>query len=104
MTGTEVVIVVAAVLLTGFLAWFFFGPRRARQSEMADGVQVVRVQVKGGYSPDVIQVWRGVPVRLEFDRQEAGDCSSRVVMPAFRVTCHFRPTRPLWWSLIRRRS
>ncbi|GAA3510484.1 heavy metal translocating P-type ATPase [Georgenia daeguensis] len=85
MTGSEIVIIVGAVALTGFLVWFFFGPKRAHQAEMDDGVQVVRVKVQGGYSPDVVQVARGVPVRMEFDRQEAGDCTSRVVMPDFRV-------------------
>jgi len=73
------------VLLTGLLAWYFFGPKKSRQAELADGVQVVKVTVKGGYSPDVIQVAAGVPVRLLFDRQESGDCSSRVVFPDFKV-------------------
>ncbi|WP_298456602.1 heavy metal translocating P-type ATPase [uncultured Cellulomonas sp.] len=85
MTGAEVGVVVAALALTGFLAWFFFGPKKVHQGEMDEGVQVVRVKVQGGYSPDVIQVTRGVPVRMEFDRQEAGECTSRVVIPAFRV-------------------
>ena len=52
---------------------------------MEKGVQLVRVSVKGGYSPNVIEVRAGVPVRMLFDRQEAGDCSSRVVMPDFKV-------------------
>ena len=85
MTGSEIVIIVGAVLLTGFMVWFFFGPKKARQAEMDDGVQMVTVKVQGGYSPDVIQVTRGVPVRLLFDRQETGDCSSRVVFPDFKV-------------------
>ena len=74
-----------ALLLTGLLAWYFFGPKKSRQAELANGVQVITVTVKGGYSPDVIQVAQGVPVRMLFDRQESGDCSSRVVIPDFRV-------------------
>lgn len=85
MTGFEIVIIVAALVLTGFMAWYFFGPKKVRQAVMDEGVQVVKVKVQGGYSPDVIQVTRGVPVRMEFDRQETGDCTSRVVMPAFKV-------------------
>ena len=42
--------------------------------------------MKGGYSPDLITVQRGVPLRLVFDRQEAGDCTSRVVFADFGVT------------------
>jgi len=85
MSVSVVGVLGGAVLLTGLLAWFFFGPKRSRQAELADGVQVVKVTVKGGYSPDVIQVVTGVPVRLLFDRQESGDCSSRVVFPDFKV-------------------
>ena len=85
MAGSGILIIGIAVILTGFLGWFFFGPKRARQAEMANGVQVVRVKVQGGYSPDMIRVVRGLPVRMEFDRQETGECTSRVVMPGFKV-------------------
>ena len=77
MSPTQVAILVGALALTGLMAWYFFGPKKSRLAELADGVQIVRVTVKGGYSPDVIQVATGVPVRLLFDRQESGDCSSR---------------------------
>ena len=50
-----------------------------------DRAQVARVTVKGGYSPDLIQVERGRPVRLLFDRQETGDCSSRVIFGDFHI-------------------
>ena len=85
MSGSEILVVVAAVVLTSGLGWFFFGPKKTRVAEVDQGVQVVKIKVQGGYSPDVIQVVRGVPVRMEFDRQESGDCTSRVVMPDFRV-------------------
>ena len=82
------------MVLTGLLAWYFFGPKKSRQAELADGVQIIKVTVKGGYSPDVIQVATGVPVRLLFDRQESGDCSSRVVFPDFKVNRLFLRSRP----------
>ena len=85
MSIGTLLIVVGALALTGLLAWYFFGPKKSRRAEVADGVQVITVTVKGGYSPDVIQVAPGVPVRLLFDRQESGDCSSRVVFPDFHV-------------------
>src|SRR3546814_13597703 len=66
-------------VVTGLLLWFFFGPKRAKTTELRGGVQEVEVTVRGGYSPDVIRAQRGVPLRLIFDRQEAGDCSSRVL-------------------------
>src|SRR6516162_2220389 len=79
------IVVVAAAALAG-LSWFFFGPRKATAAVLAGGVQRLEVTVKGGYSPEVIRVRQGVPVELTFDRQESGDCTSRVVFPDFRVS------------------
>ena len=85
MTVNDGLVILAAVVLTGLLGWYFFGPKKSRQADLEDGVQVVRVGVKGGYSPDLIEVQPGVPVRLVFDRQESGECSSRVVFPDFKI-------------------
>lgn len=81
--SADVVVITVSVLLIGFLWWFFFGPKRARSASVVGGVQEVTVTVKGGYSPSVIRVQQGVPLRLTFDRQEAGDCTSRVVFADF---------------------
>ena len=79
-------VVVGAIALTVGLGWFFFGPRRTGRVELVDGVQVVQVTVDGGYNPDVIDgVRAGVPLRILFDRRESGECTSRVVMPDFKV-------------------
>ena len=59
MGTSEVVIIVLGVVLTGLMAWYCFGPRRSRRAELDGGVQVVKVTVKGGYSPDVIEVAPG---------------------------------------------
>lgn len=45
----------------------------------------MEIAVKGGYSPNLIRV-RRVPLRLVFDRQEGGECTSRVVFPDFSVS------------------
>jgi len=82
----EASVVAAGLFLVGFLWWFFFGPKRALRAEVRGGVQEVAVTVKGGYSPDVIRVQEGVPLRLVFDRQESGDCTSRVVFPDFAAS------------------
>jgi P-type Cu+ transporter len=81
----DIVVVTAAVALSGALAWFFFGPRRSRAAELVGDVQQVSVTVRGGYSPDVVRVRQGVPLRILFDRQESGECTSRVVFPDFAV-------------------
>jgi Cu+-exporting ATPase len=86
MNATDLVVIVAALVLSGFLAWYFFGPKKARQAEIVDQFQEVTVTVRGGYSPEVIRVREGVPLRLLFDRQESGECTSRVVFPDFLVS------------------
>src|SRR5262249_28161245 len=68
------------------LGWFFFAPRKAHTARLTDGVQRVEVVVRGGYHPDVIRVRQDVPVELVFDRQESGDCTSRVVFGDFAVS------------------
>src|SRR5215475_6280708 len=86
MSVADVVVVLAAVAAMAGLGWFFFGPRKANVAELRGGVQRATVTVKGGYSPEVLRVRQGVPVELTFDRQETGDCTSRVVFPDFKVS------------------
>ena len=86
MSIPEMLVSAGGILAIAALALFFFGPRRARQAEVKGGVQEIRVTVRGGYSPDVIRVKEGVPLRLVFDRQEASDCSSRIVFPDFQAS------------------
>jgi Cu+-exporting ATPase len=85
MSVGDVLTVLGAVVATGLLGWYFFGPKKTHRADVEGGVQVLTVTVKGGYSPNLIEVSAGTPVRLMFDRQETGDCSSRVVIPDFRI-------------------
>ena len=86
MGAPDLLVIASGIALSGFLAWFFFGPKKARQAELVGQVQEVHVTVKGGYSPDLIRVRQKVPLRIVFDRQESGDCTSRVVFPDFAVS------------------
>lgn len=86
MSATDLGVLVGSAGLIALLAWFFLAPKKARLAGLRGGVQEVTVTVKGGYSPDLIRVRQGVPVRLVFDRRESGECTSRVVFPDFGVT------------------
>ncbi|ALV33225.1 heavy metal translocating P-type ATPase [Streptomyces sp. CdTB01] len=104
MGAIDVVVVLASTVLIAGLGWYFFGPRRAGGARLEGGVQRVEVTVRGGYSPDLIKVRQGTPVELVFDRQEAGECTSRVVFPDLKVgaglpahtrtTVRLNPDRP----------
>ncbi len=86
MSAVDIIVILAAMAALAGLGWFFFGPRKATAAVLAGGVQRLEVTVRGGYRPEVIRVRQGVPVELTFDRQESGDCTSRVVFPDFRLS------------------
>ncbi|MCY7376333.1 MAG: cupredoxin domain-containing protein, partial [Pyrinomonadaceae bacterium] len=80
MDTTEILVVIGGVALIAFVLWYFFGEREAAAATVGEGgTQEIKVTVKGGYSPDVIVVKRGVPVRLNFYRDETSSCSEQVV-------------------------
>lgn len=104
MDTTETLVVVAGALAIAGVLWYFFGERKAVAArEGARGVQEVKITVKGGYTPDVVVVKQGRPVRLDFYRDETASCSEQVVfgdfgiardLPAFRTTpVEFTPDR-----------
>jgi len=96
MDKTEIVVVVVGVVAIGFVLWYFFGERESVAASLTvSGVQEIKVTVKGGYSPDVIVVKEGAPVRLDFYRDETASCSEQVIfgdfgiardLPAFQTT------------------
>lgn len=85
MISADWVVGVTAVAAIAWVNWHFFlvRPQTATASAGADGVQELAVRVKGGYEPAVLQVRRGAPVRITFDRQETSGCSEEVVFPDF---------------------
>jgi len=81
-----VVLLGSAGFLLAFYWWFFWSKREHRVSARATaGIQEVEVTVKGGYDPDVVTVRQGLPVRLNFRREESGECTERVVIPDFHI-------------------
>ena len=85
MDLADFVVIAAGAASIALLTWYFFGPKKARQAQLVGQVQEVKVTVKGGYSPDLIRVRQSVPLRIVFDRQESGECTSRVVFPDFAI-------------------
>lgn len=105
MDTAEILVIVGAVALIALVLWYFFGEREAvAATEAAGGVQQVKITVKGGYSPDVVRVKQGRPVRLDFFRDETASCSETVVfgdfgiardLPAHKTTAvEFTPDKP----------
>ena len=85
MTLANVLVLLIGFALIGGIAWFFWGPRRGgtHAALASSGYQEAMVLVKGGYTPDVIVVQHGKPVRLTFRREETAACSEMVVFSDF---------------------
>jgi plastocyanin domain-containing protein len=106
MTTIQLIITLGGFVLSLFIAWFFWlAPKgQTRAAAGVGGAQEVAIIVKGGYTPDVIVVKAGQPVRLRFTRQESSACSEKVLFPDFNqnallpegqeVTLEFTPGKP----------
>ncbi|MFQ6070986.1 MAG: cupredoxin domain-containing protein [Candidatus Aminicenantales bacterium] len=83
----KLAVTLLGILLIILVNWyFFFSRRKVTSAELKNrGFQEVKVVVKGGYNPDVIIVKKGVPVRLNFYRDETADCSDTVVFGDFKI-------------------
>jgi plastocyanin domain-containing protein len=81
--------------LIGFIVWFFWlaKAKGVKAALTSRGYQEQMVLVKGGYTPDVIVVERGQPVRLNFVRQESASCSEMVLSRRSTKALNFRKER-----------
>ena len=106
MSPSQITVVLFGLGLTILIAWYFwFAPKtQTRVAVSESGAQEVAITVKGGYTPDVIVVQKGRPVRLTFTRQESSACSEMVLFPDFnqsaklpegeQVNVEFTPDKP----------
>lgn len=105
MDIAQITVTLIGAGLSVLIAWYFwFSEKKGVRAQAAGGVQQARIIVKGGYTPDVIVVRAGKPVRLTFLRQETAACSEMVVFgdfnksaklpPGEEVTVELPPTKP----------
>lgn len=105
MDTSEIMVLIGGAFLIAITIWYFFGEReKAEAVRGTSGLQEVDVLVKGGYSPDTLVVRQGVPVRINFRREETSSCSEQVVfgdfgiardLPAHKTTAvEFTPDKP----------
>ncbi len=85
MTWDRALVDALGLALIAFIVWFFWLKKTVgvRAVAISSGYQEQMVLVKGGYTPDVIVVEAGKPVRLNFVRQETVSCTEMVLLPAF---------------------
>lgn len=96
MTSTQIAVTLLGLAAVGWVNWYFFlAGRGAAVAAATDagGVQRVRVEVRGGYTPSVVRVRADAPVRLEFHRDETNPCTEEVVLPDFGIRTFLPPHR-----------
>ena len=105
MTPDRLFVTFIGVALIALIVWFFWLKKKPRaRAAASSGAQEVNIQVKGGYTPDLIVVESGRPVRLHFRREETAACSEMVLFPDFgkqaelptgeTVTLELTPEKP----------
>jgi len=84
---TKLIVDIAGLILIAFVAWYFWFSRKEGQKVgLTGGVQEAFITVKGGYTPDVVIVKAGKPLRFVFERRESSPCSERVVFKDFNIS------------------
>ena len=106
MTPDKIFVTTLGLATIAIIVWFFWMAKKqgARAAVTSSGYQEAMVLVKGGYTPDVIVVEHGKPVRLNFLREESASCSEMVVFADFNksaqlpegqtVPIEFLPDKP----------
>jgi plastocyanin domain-containing protein len=90
--GTDWLVILAGLAAIAWVNWYFFVAGRTSAAAAVSGggrpgtgPQEQTITVDGGYTPAVVTVKAGRPVRLVFDRKDTGSCSEEVVFPDFGI-------------------
>ncbi len=86
MTPDKIFVTIFGLAAITFIVWFFWLVKKpgTKAALTSGGYQEAMVLVKGGYTPDVIVVEKGKPVRLNFVRTESASCSEMLLIPDFK--------------------
>jgi plastocyanin domain-containing protein len=87
MNTIQILVSLSGVGISLFIIWFFWLAPKEKTIVTASngGVQEVSITVKGGYTPDIIVVKAGRPLRMRFTRQEGSSCTEMVLFPEFNL-------------------
>lgn len=87
MDTAQIIVTLGGLALALFVVWYFFFSEKERAQATRDesGVQEISITVKGGYSPDVIEVAKDKLVRLKFYRDEENSCSEEIIFGDFGI-------------------
>lgn len=81
MALDKVIVTLAGLVGIAFTYWFFL-MRRQKEIAISDAVDI---EVKGGYSPEVIVIEKGKTIKLNFIRKDPTSCLEEVVLGDFKI-------------------
>jgi plastocyanin domain-containing protein len=85
MIRTTVSLIAGAVIIAGSLviaSGNFSGNNAGVTASIVDGVQIVEIDAKGGYSPRITDAKAGIPTVLKVKTAGTFDCSSAIAIPS----------------------
>lgn len=95
MGSAEIIVAAGGLAAIVWVNWYFFvagrTPAAAAVASADGGIQRQQIEVHNGYSPAVVRVRAGRPVRLEFHRTENSGCTEEVVIPDFGIRTFLKP-------------
>jgi plastocyanin domain-containing protein len=94
MDTADWIVIAAGLAAIAWVNWYFFFASRGvavAAPALGGAPSEVVITVDGGYSPALVRVKAGRPVRLVFDRKDTSSCSEEVVFPDFGIR-KFLPT------------
>jgi plastocyanin domain-containing protein len=83
MTIDKIIVVLGSVAAIYGIYQYFLG-KRDESAPMTTSDRI-HIDVKGGYTPDVIRIAKGKQTRLTFLRTDPSSCLEEVVIPDFRI-------------------
>ena len=97
MTIDQIILTIIGIITSVAVAWYFWFSEKkiTKVKTVSDGIQEIFIKVKGGYSPDIIQVRSKIPVRLNFYREETANCSEQVIFPDFKKEATLTPFKTI---------
>ena len=93
MKNTITSIIIALVLIGGVFFIVKGSPKTRNENitpannvAIKDGIQIVEIKAKGGYSPRTSVAKANIPTILRFDTNSTFDCSSSVRIPSLNIS------------------